>query len=246
MSSEDDRRREQRIPVVLRVDYDDADDLISDYTQNLSSGGTCVAGKRQLEPGTEVKLALSFPGLVEPIRVDGIVRWTRGGDEPTIGIEFLAGVARDQLAAVIERIQANDPTLLKRTLRVLVVEDNQHVADLIASSLGRSSAHGLGPNVAFDLRTAKDGREALEILRVDHFDAVIVDIYLPVLDGASVISALRGELGKRQLPIIAVSAGGDSARQMAMQAGADIFIDKPMRLRQVVETMRKLMKLEAP
>jgi len=240
----DDRRREERHPVVLRVDYDDANDLISDYTENLSNGGTCVSGNRQLPVGTEVKLALSFPGLVEPIRLDGVVRWTKAGDEPMIGIEFAEGAARDELAAIVERIRENDPALVKRTLKVLVIEDNTHVAELIGNSLGRGSS-GLGKNIALDFRTAKDGREALELLRSNTFDAVIVDIYLPILDGASVISTIRGELKQRKLPIIAVSAGGDSARAMAMQAGADIFIDKPMRLRQVVDTMRTLMKLES-
>jgi len=228
--------------VLLRVDYEDANDLLADYTENLSSGGTCVAGNRQLPVGTEVKLALSFPGLVEPIRLDGVVRWTRAGDEPMIGIEFTESTARDQLEAMMARIRKNDPTLVKRTLRVLVIEDNAHVADLIGSSLG-GTHHGLGAHVAVDFRTARDGREALELLRNNTFDAVIADIYLPILDGASVITAIRTELDQRQLPIIAVSAGGDSARAMAMQAGADIFIDKPMRLRQVVETMRQLMKL---
>ena len=244
MESSDDseRRKEERVPVTLRVDYDDADDLVADYTENLSTGGTCVAGSRELPEGTEVRLALSFPGLVEPIRVDGIVRWTRAGDEPMIGIEFLEGPARRQLDAMIGRIRDHDPTLIKRTLRVLLVEDNPHVAELVRSALGGTTR--LGREHAVDFRVAHDGREALDQLRQERFDAIIVDVYLPVLDGASVISVVRNELGQDRLPIIAVSAGGASAREMAMGAGADIFIDKPMRLRQVVETMRTLMKLE--
>jgi FixJ family two-component response regulator len=42
------------------------------------------------------------------------------------------------------------------------------------------------------------------------------------------------------LPIIAVSAGGDAARRSALAAGANIFLDKPMRLRQVIDTIQKL------
>ena len=238
---ENDRRKHERCEVILRVDYDDADDLLADYTENLSTGGTCVAGSRELPEGTEVRLALSFPGLVEPIRVDGIVRWSRPGDEPMLGIEFTGESARQQLEPMIERIRAHDPTLVKRSLRVLLVEDNPHVAELVRHALGGS--RGLSPSHAVDFRIAKDGREALDELREHKFDAVIVDVYLPVLDGASVIHHVRNELGQRQLPVIAVSAGGTAARTMAMEAGADIFIDKPMRLRQVVETMRVLMKL---
>ena len=55
------------------------------------------------------------------------------------------------------------------------------------------------------------------------------------------ITAARTELGLTDLPIIAVSAGGDAARRSALEAGANIFLDKPMRLRQVIETMQRLL-----
>ena len=74
-----------------------------------------------------------------------------------------------------------------------------------------------------------------------HLDALIVDVYLPVIDGAKVIATARGELGLVSLPIIAVSAGGDTARRSALDAGANIFLDKPMRLRQVIDTIQKLL-----
>jgi uncharacterized protein (TIGR02266 family) len=240
----DDRRSDERYQVALRVDYDDADDLFSDYTENLSSGGACIASGRQLPEGTAIKLALSFPGLIEPIRVEAIVRWSRGGDEPMLGIEFADPAAtREKLAGVIERIRNGDPKLVKRMLRVLVVEDNPHVAELLRHAL--NDQRNLGPNLAIDCRLASDGRVALELMREHRFDAVIVDVYLPVLDGASLITAVRKEF-RHRVPIIAVSAGGDSAHRAAMTAGADIFIDKPMRLRGVIETMRSIMKLDGP
>ena len=236
-----ERRVDERYAVALRVDYEDADDLVADYTENLSSGGACVVSNRQLPPGTQVKLALSFPGLIEPIRLEAVVRWSRGAPEPMLGIEFASSDARDQLASVIARVRDRDPALMKRTLRVLVVEDNHHVAELLQHALG--DQRSLGPNLAVDCKLASDGREALALLREHHFDAVICDVYLPVLDGASLISAVRRELDAK-LPIIAVSAGGEAAHRMAMAAGADIFIDKPMRLRHVIETMRAIMKLD--
>jgi uncharacterized protein (TIGR02266 family) len=241
--SDDERRREERAPIVLRVDYDDADDLIADCTENLSRGGICVASSRQLPEGTEVQLVLSFPGLVEPIHIGGTVQWNRVDEEPMIGIEFFEGPARDTLAKMLDRIRAGDPKLIKRRLRVLVVEDNPHVAELIRHALGDAHNRGLGAGLAVECMTATDGREALKILGEHTFDAMIVDVYLPVLDGPSLITLARKQLPKK-LPIIAVSAGGESAHRAAMAAGADIFIDKPMRLRNVIETMRSLMKLE--
>ena len=236
-----EKRKDGREPVTLFVEYEGADDLVGDYTENLSSGGTFVATNRELPVGTQVQLVLGFPGLIEPIAVEGIVRWTRGEPEGAgAGIEFTPGPAREQLAAMIARIRDRDPKTMSRLLRVLVVEDNKHVATLIQDGLKGSARRDFHGGVSFDFRSAEDGRQAIDLLRAEKFDALIVDIYLPVVDGARVIATARTELGLTQLPIIAVSAGGDAARHSALQAGANIFIDKPMRLRQVIDTIQKL------
>lgn len=235
-----DKRRHNRSGVTLLVEYDAADELVVDYTDNLSSGGTFVATNRVLATGSPVRLALSFPGLVEPIAIDGVVRWTRSGDEAGVGIEFLEGDAQTRLAQVIERIRLRDPRTVSRVLRVLVVEDNPHVATFIGDGLAGSGKRS--GDLSFAIQTAANGREALELLATETFDALIIDVYLPVIDGANVIEQARQRLGLRDLPVIAVSAGGDAARISALAAGANIFIDKPMRLRQVIDTIRALTK----
>jgi uncharacterized protein (TIGR02266 family) len=237
-----DKRREIREAVTLFVEYEGADDLIGDFTENLSTGGTFVATNRALPIGTHVQLNLGFPGLLESIAVEGTVRW-HGSTDGTAGagIEFDAGPARDQLAAIVERIRQKDPRTVSRLFRVLVVEDNKHVAELIQDGLRGSSRRDLGGRVSFVFRSAEDGRQAVEILRRETFDALIIDVYLPVLDGPKVIYQARTELGLTDLPIIAVSAGGDAARRSALDAGANIFLDKPMRLRQVIDTIQRLL-----
>lgn len=244
-----DKRRHERNGVLLRVDYDGADDLFGDFTENLSTGGTFVVTTRALAQGTAVRLVLSFPGLLQPIHVDGVVRWSRrgleagSGVEPGVGIEFTPGPAKDHLAVIVDRLRRREPGLVQRVLRVLVVEDNPHVAELIRDGLRGSSKRDPRGDVSFVFSDAHNGREALELLRTERFDAMICDIYLPIIDGAQVIAAVRNDLGQKDLPIIAVSAGGEAARASALAAGANIFLDKPMRLRQVIETMRGLMKL---
>jgi uncharacterized protein (TIGR02266 family) len=243
-SLDPDKRRETREPVTLFVEYEGADDLIGDFTENLSSGGTFVTTNRPLEIGTKVQLVLSFPGLLEPISIEGVVRWHRAdgpeGDRGC-GIEFVPGPARTELEAVIERVRQRDPNTVSRTFRVLVVEDNRHVAALIQEGLRGSSRRDFNSNVAFTFRNAEDGRAAVEILRQEKFDALIIDVYLPIVDGPKVIQQARTELGLSELPIIAVSAGGDAARRSALDAGANIFLDKPMRLRQVIDTIQRLL-----
>jgi uncharacterized protein (TIGR02266 family) len=244
MADGEEKRRAAREAVALFVEYDGADDLVGDFTDNLSSGGTFVTTNRSLPVGTQVQLVLSFPGLLEPIAIEGTVRWTRGDNaagDAGAGIEFLPGPSRDALAAVVDRIRARDPRTMARLLRVLVVEDNRHVAELIQQGLVGSTRRDFGGGVSFVFRNAEDGRAAIDILRTESFDVVIIDVYLPVVDGPRVIMIARTELGLVDLPIIAVSGGGEQARDAALQAGANIFLDKPMRLRRVVETMQRLL-----
>src|SRR5215475_9190750 len=215
MPDGDEKRRAPREPVTLFVEYEGADDLIGDFTENLSSGGTFVTTNRSLPVGTQVQLVLSFPGLLEPIAIEGTVRWTRGESavgDPGAGIEFVPGPARDTLAALVDRIRARDPRVMARLLRVLVVEDNRHVAQLVQQGLTGAMRRDFGGTVSFVFRNAEDGRQAIEILRSERFDAVIIDVYLPIVDGPHVIMTARNELGLTALPIIAVSGGGDAAR----------------------------------
>ncbi|HUH04463.1 MAG TPA: TIGR02266 family protein [Kofleriaceae bacterium] len=246
-SSADEHRQHQREPVTLVVEYEGADDLVADYTENLSSGGTFVNTAHEFEIGTEVQLVLSFPGLLEPIRLAGVVRWTRSGDSEIrgVGLEFtnLDGDVSQQLEKVVGLIESRDPAVVSRLCRVLVVEDNPHVAKLIRDGLRGSGKRAFGDDLAFNFRTASNGRDALDLLLTEQFDAIIIDVYMPILDGPSVIEEVRANPSLAKLPIIAVSAGGDRARMFAMAAGADFFLHKPMRLRQIIDTMQQLLHL---
>lgn len=242
-----EKRRHERQAVTLVVEYEGADDLVSDFTENLSSGGTFVNTPHEFEIGTEVQLMLSFPGLLEPIKLSGVVRWMRDGDEDTrgVGLEFTEYDAdvQGKLEELMTLIVQRDPQVVTRLIKVLVVEDNPHVARLIRDGLRGSGRRTFGEDLAFNFRMASNGREALDLLRMEPFDALIIDVYMPVLDGASVIEEVRADEELKSMPIIAVSAGGERAREFAMDAGADFFLDKPMRLRQIIETMQRLLDI---
>src|SRR3954464_12471099 len=124
----DERRREAREALTLKVEYADAGELVADYTENISRGGTFVLTERLVEEGTPIKLVLSFPGLLQPLPVSGIVKWIRREPvkEQGIGIEFDLGSedAGVRLDAFVLRVAQGDPELIARTLSVLVVEDN--------------------------------------------------------------------------------------------------------------------------
>ena len=95
--------------VVLRVDYANAEDLVSDYSASLGRGEIVVSNGRVLEEGTRVRLALAFPSLAEPIHLDGVVQRSRAGAEPTLDIRLTDVQQREQLAHLITRIRAANP-----------------------------------------------------------------------------------------------------------------------------------------
>jgi CheY-like chemotaxis protein len=124
-------------------------------------------------------------------------------------------------------------------MRMLIAENNTHVCELVKSGLTTASRRELR-DMAFGFDTAADGGTALELLKHHKFDAAIVDIYRPVLDGAALIRQIRTTLGLPRMPVIALSGGGDAARNAALRAGASTFLDKPIRLRSIIETLRQL------
>lgn len=137
---------------------------------------------------------------------------------------------------------ADEPS--RTAVRVLVVEDNPHVAELIVDGLDGASRRELGGRVAFDFDIVNDGQIALEHVRTSIPDLVICDIYMPILDGASLIKRLRSSELLSNVPVLALSAGGDHARAIALEAGANAFLDKPVRLQEVLEHSLRLLDLK--
>jgi len=240
----DDRRDNPRTRLTLKVDYRSVEGFLQDYTINISRGGTMLRTHRHLQMGDRVELMLSFPGLLEPISLDGEVRWVRleGIDEQTVGVafDFEETDCKQRLEQMVQALREGDPAVVAPTVRILVVEDNPYVARLIRDGL-TGYHQRTGDLTTFRTDHASDGKEALSRLMDDKVDLLIVDVYLPVMDGATLIRTVRKDPRWESLPIIAVSAGAQEAKQMALQAGADFFLDKPFRLSDVLDTMRRLL-----
>lgn len=113
--SEDDRRRGERAPIELRVEYRRLNTFFADYTKNISRGGSFIATEKPLPVGTEFVFALGVPGLSEPMRLRGKVIWVTSTVEATranpagMGIEFQydEGERREKEAA-IERLMTTE------------------------------------------------------------------------------------------------------------------------------------------
>lgn len=105
---EDDRRRNQRAPIELKVEYKRMNTFFADYTKNISRGGTFIGTVKPLPIGTEFVFALGVPTMAEPLRLSGKVIWITEPHESTranpagMGIEFQydAEERREKEAAV--------------------------------------------------------------------------------------------------------------------------------------------------
>ncbi|HEX4998421.1 MAG TPA: PAS domain S-box protein [Terriglobia bacterium] len=113
--------------------------------------------------------------------------------------------------------------------RVLVVDDNQDLAEGLAVAL---SAAG------YDVRRAFDGPSAIEVAGTFRPDVVLLDIGLPVLDGYEVARRLRGMKELEGITLVALSGyGEDEDRQQAKEAGFDAHLVKPADLAQIEEIL---------
>ena len=105
--------------------------------------------------------------------------------------------------------------------RILVVEDNV-VNQMVAS--------GILVSLGYRPEVAQNGAEALEFLARDTFDAVLMDVQMPVLDGYAATRTLRErEAGDSRVPVIAMTAAAiEGERERCLAAGMDEFLTKPI------------------
>ena len=106
------------------------------------------------------------------------------------------------------------------TARVLVVDDVDANVKLLEARLTADY---------FELRTARSGREALEICANERADVVLLDVMMPGMDGFEVCRRLKADTRTEHIPVIMVTALDQPAERVrAFEAGADDFLTEPV------------------
>jgi two-component system response regulator RegX3 len=114
---------------------------------------------------------------------------------------------------------------------VLVVEDEESFVDALSVGLKREG---------FRVQVARDGAEAMEIFDAVQPDLVLLDVMLPRVSGLDVCREIRG---KSRVPIIMVSAKtSEIDTVVGLEVGADDYVPKPYRLRELVARMRAALR----
>ncbi|HTO54469.1 MAG TPA: response regulator [Myxococcota bacterium] len=120
---------------------------------------------------------------------------------------------------------------------ILVVDDTPRNAKLLADLL---AANG------FAVATAASGPEALELLRKEPADLVLLDVVMPGMSGYDVCREIRRREDTGYLPVILVTAlDPDEERMRGLEAGADDFLTKPVNLGEVLGRVRSLLRIRA-
>ena len=123
---------------------------------------------------------------------------------------------------------------MTNSARVLVVEDEPNIRELVCLHLGLEgyACEGVG-----------DGQQALQRTESDRFDLLVLDVMLPGLDGVSLCRAVRNGRANRDVPILMLTARSDETdKVVGLESGADDYLTKPFGVRELVARARALLR----
>ncbi|RYG70587.1 response regulator transcription factor [bacterium] len=117
-------------------------------------------------------------------------------------------------------------------MRVLIVEDDVSVAAFLKQALREAS---------YSIESCEDGAQALQLCEANHFDAILLDVMLPTLDGFTVCRRLRAR--GVETPILLLTARDTLEDKIeGLDAGADDYIVKPFALAELMARLRALLR----
>jgi len=116
--------------------------------------------------------------------------------------------------------------------KILVVDDEVAISTLLQYNLEQNG---------FEVTTAGDGSSAYQLAKSEQFDAILLDLMLPNVDGMTVLKQIRQD--KITTPVILVTAKGDEFdRVFGLELGADDYITKPFSPREVIARLKAVLR----
>ncbi len=160
--------------------------------------------------------------------------------EATAGLDMHMGLEEGVPSQVVELSPAESAALeapkqemlqSDTSFHILLVEDNE-INQLIAEELLKSAGHTVD--------IANNGQEALDLLEVNTYNIILMDIQMPVLDGLSTVSKIREDARLAHMPVIAMSAHAMTGdREISLHHGMNEHITKPISPNILYETVNR-------
>jgi DNA-binding response OmpR family regulator len=123
----------------------------------------------------------------------------------------------------------------RMAVRVLLIDDDRRLSDLLGGYLAEHEVA---------LTYAASGADGLALLRDGAFDAVLLDVMMPQMDGLEVLRRIRQ---RDAIPVIMLTARGDEAdRVVGLELGADDYVPKPFSPRELLARLRAVLRRATP
>ncbi len=119
-------------------------------------------------------------------------------------------------------------------LRVLVVDDDSNIRRLIVAALRRDG---------YAFTEAGNGRDALDVMRAERPDVVVLDLMMPVLSGWDVLAERQHDAELLRIPVILISASRDPEIANAVDKGVCAFLPKPFDIGALSALVRSCVKI---
>jgi DNA-binding response OmpR family regulator len=117
---------------------------------------------------------------------------------------------------------------------ILAVDDEAHILHVVSLKL---------QNAGFSVLTAKDGEEGFDAAGANPIDLVITDFQMPGMSGLDLARKLHGEPGKKNLPVMLLTAHGLALEQVELaQAGVSVCLSKPFSPRDLLAKVNELLE----
>lgn len=119
------------------------------------------------------------------------------------------------------------------THKILVIDD---------SELAREMTESMLVELGYETESAENGMEALEMAIATHYDCILVDLNMPVMDGYTFIEKIRKTEGYDDVPVVIVTTESESRdRERGYEVGADVYIVKPLKSQVISEHLHMLL-----
>ncbi len=121
--------------------------------------------------------------------------------------------------------------------KILAVDDERHIVRLVEVNLQRAG---------YEVVTAYDGREALEKVKSENPDLVVLDVMMPYMDGFEVLKNLKAEPATAEIPVIMLTAKAQDADVFrGWQSGVDCYLTKPFNPMELLTFVKRIFDSQA-
>ena len=255
------------LPVVLVIGFDP---LVADTLAGTCEAAGCRIERTDRVPEDATRQLTGVEVILVDSRLSGGELDEIAGQARLAGVQRLLLVGAAENPALVARVTSGqyddllitplvlDDLLHRLAIRVSHVNDRSPLSSVDLSVAGATGsvrlllaedspanqlvATALLHSAGYIVDVADNGREAVDMFKQAHYDAILMDLRMPHVDGLEATAAIRAMQHGRRIPIIALTANAmkeDIDRCMA--AGMDAFVPKPVNRQRLLETLSKLL-----